>query len=164
MRKIALGSISVLLAGALATGCAQESENPEPAATPPAATGTGGTADPGTRVADIVASPETYIGQTVTVTADVEEVFGPRAFALDEDAPLAGGVDQDLLVLSRKAGNLDDIDDQWLKNKVRVTGKVGRWKLVELEREIGWDLDPEIEAEVERAGAVLIASSLSRVQ
>jgi hypothetical protein len=126
--------------------------------------GSVGTAGDGTvRVADIVASPNEYVGETVTVVADVEEVFGPGAFALDEDAPFAGGIDRDLLVLSKKAGSLSDIDDQWLNNKVRVTGTVGRMSVVEIEREIGWDLDPEIEGEVERAGAVLIASSVDRI-
>lgn len=129
------------------------------------ATGTAGTATRGMlRVADIVANPNSYVGQTVTVEADVEEVFGPRAFALDEDAPFAGGVDRDLLVLGKQTSDLARIDDQWLNNKVRVTGSVGRFSVVEVERELSWDLDPQIEAELERAGAVLFAESVSRVE
>lgn len=116
-----------------------------------------------TRVADIVGEPESYVGKTVTVSADVEEVFGPMAFALDEDSPLTGGIDNDLLVLSKKAGALEEIDDQWLDNKVRVTGTVGTWGAVEVEREIGWDLDPEIEVELENGGPVLIATSVERI-
>jgi hypothetical protein len=125
--------------------------------------GAAGTAGGEMRVADIVAAPDEYFGRTVTVTADVEEVFGPMAFALDEDAPFTGGIDNDLLVLSRQAGDLEAIDDQWLNNKVRVTGTVGRMTVTEVERELGWDLDPELEIELERAGAVLIASSVNRV-
>lgn len=126
--------------------------------------GAAGTAGGGEmRVADIVAAPDDYFGRTVTVTADVEEVLGPMAFTLDEDAPFAGGVDNDLLVLSREAGNLERIDDQWLNNKVRVTGTVGRRSIIEIERELGWDLDPELEIELERADAVLLASSVDRV-
>jgi hypothetical protein len=128
-------------------------------------TGSAGTSGDGTiRVADVVANPNEYLGKTVTIEADVEEVFGPRAFALDEDAPFAGGIDNDLLVLSKEAGSLADIDDQWLNNKVRVTGTVGRMSVIEVERELGWDLDPELEIELEGAGAVLIASSVNRVQ
>ena len=114
------------------------------------------------RVADIVGRPSEYREQ-VTVVADVQEVIGPHAFALDEDAPLAGGIDRDLLVLSRKKAGLGDIDDQWVNNKVKVTGKVGTVSVVEIEREIGWDLDPEIETELEAAGAVLIADSVQRM-
>ena len=86
------------------------------------------------------------------------------SFALDEDSPLAGGIDNDLLVFSPKAATLADIDDQWLNNKVRVTGTVGKLTITEIERELGWDLDAELEAEVEKSSAVLIAKSIERVE
>ncbi len=50
------------------------------------------------RVADITGNPQRYADQTVTVVADVEEVLSPFAFALDEDSPVAGGIDNDLIV------------------------------------------------------------------
>jgi hypothetical protein len=116
------------------------------------------------RVADIAGEPDKYMGQTVTLVADVEEVHSPRAFSLDEDSPAAGGIDNDLLVLSPQAGSLADIDDTWLNNKVRVTGKVGKMAIVEIERELGWDLSPELEVEVEKAKAVVIATSVQRIE
>jgi hypothetical protein len=116
------------------------------------------------RVADIAGNPDKFMGQTVTVVADVEEVHSARAFSLDEDSPAAGGIDNDLLVLSPQAGSLSDLDDTWLNNKVRVTGKVGKMTIVEVERELGWDLDPRLEVEVEGAKAVLIAASVQRVE
>ena len=115
-------------------------------------------------VGDIQEDPSKFVGQTVTVVADVEEVHSARAFSLDEDSPTEGGIDNDLMVLSPQAGNLRDIDDQWLNNKVRVTGRVALVNVVEVEREIGWDLDPELEVEVGKAKAVIIASSVERVQ
>ena len=115
-------------------------------------------------VADITSNWTNYDGKTVTVVADVEEVLGPRAFTLDEDAPLAGGVDDDLLVLSPQAGALADIDDQWLNNKVRVTGVVRRFVTADVEREVGWDLNPRIEAKYEGKRPVLIATSVERVR
>lgn len=123
------------------------------------ATGTSGTV----RLADIAANPAQYAGQTVTVVADVEEVLGPKSFLLDEDAPIAGGIDNDVLVLGKQAGSLSDIDDQWRNNKVKVTGTVGTWSLVEVEREVGWDLDRKIEVELERVKAVLIADTVERM-
>lgn len=114
-------------------------------------------------VAEIAEHPDKYLGQTVTVVADVEEVHSPRAFSLDEDSPTQG-VDNDLLVLSPAAGSLSDIDDQWLNNKVRVTGTVGKMAIVEIERELGWDLDPQLEVEVEKARAVLIARAVQRIE
>jgi hypothetical protein len=116
------------------------------------------------RVADIAGEPDKYIGQTVTVVADVEEVHSPRAFSLDEDSPAAGGVDNDLIVLSPQAGSLSDLDDTWLNNKVRVTGTVGKLSVMEIEKEVGWDLRPELELEVEKARAVIIARSVQRVE
>jgi hypothetical protein len=122
------------------------------------------TAEGTVRVADIAGEPDKYLGQTVTVVADVEEVHSPRAFSLDEDSPAAGGIDNDLMVLYPNSDALRDIDDQWLNNKVRVTGKVGKFAIVEIERELGWDLRPELEAEVEKAKAVLIATSVQRLE
>jgi hypothetical protein len=80
-----------------------------------------------------------------------------------KDSPFAGGIDNDLLVLSRKAGSPEAIDDQWMDNKVRVTGKVGKMAIVEVERELGWDLTSELEVEFEGTEAVLIADSVTRV-
>lgn len=105
-----------------------------------------------------------YLGKTVTVEADVQEVFGPRALTLDEDDALAGGIDNDVLVVGAQTGNLERIEDNWLRNKVRVTGTVRGLSLVDLEREVGWDLDPRIEAELEDVKAVIVASSVQRVQ
>lgn len=115
------------------------------------------------KVADIAAEPERYMGQTVSVIAEIDDILGPKAFTLDEDAILRGGIDNDLLVIGRKNAGLA-IDEQWEDAKVRVTGTVGRWALMEIEREIGWDLDPQIEIERERSGAVLLATSVERLE
>ena len=151
----------------IAPGCGRDEATParddSAAARPAGDAAPAGNMNTTTAVADIVGSPDRYFGQTVTVVADLEEVHSPLSFSLDEDAPLRGGIDRDLLVFSPKAGNLSEIDDQWLNNKVRVTGKVGKLTVVEIEREVGWDLNPEIEAEVERAAAVIIATSVQRV-
>lgn len=149
----------------LAWGCGRDDDAMRTTETaPPAATDAAPASDASIRVADIVGEPDRYLGQTVTVVADVEEVLSPMAFALDEDSPLAGGIDNDLLVFSPQASSLSEIDDQWLNNKVRVTGTVGKMSVVEIEREVGWDLDSELEVEVEKASAVLIAKSIERVR
>lgn len=172
MKSITLSMAGAVLAVFTAYGCGGDAERTDlgeaaretGAATQPTDAARTSNAPGGeVRVADLTGNPDRYFGQTVTVVADVEEVHTPMAFSLDEDAPLEGGIDRDLLVFSPKAGNLADIDDQWLNNKVKVTGKVGKMTVVEVEREVGWDLNPEIEAEVERAGAVLIATSIERV-
>jgi hypothetical protein len=128
------------------------------------ATGTSGTttsSDTRVRVADLMANPNAYVGRQVTVVADLEEVLGPSALVLDEDAAFRTGIDNDLLVLAKNAETLEHVDE-WLNNKVRVTGTVGRLSVIEVERGIGWDLDPEMETELEHSGAILIADSIER--
>jgi hypothetical protein len=115
-------------------------------------------------VAEVVSNADRYVGQEVTIVGEVNEVLSAMSFNLDEEAPLAAGVDNDLLVLYPKSANLEDLDDQWLNDKVRVRGTVGRMSVVEIEREVGWDLDPKIEAELEDQRPVIIARSVERVQ
>jgi hypothetical protein len=116
------------------------------------------------KVEDLVKDADRYIGQEVTVVGEVDEVLSPQAFALDEDSLLEGGIDNDLLVFYPKSAELAPLDDAWLNDGVRVTGTVGRMTVTEIEREVGWDLDPKIEIEVEKQGPVLIAKRVERVQ
>ena len=169
MHAKSLSTVTAALLVLATTGCADEPEPADDLDTPPAAETPGATADTaaiaGTsvRVEDIVGDPAAYDGREVTVEADVEEVHSPRAFALDEDSPVAGGIDNDLVVLYPMSASLADIDDQWLNNRVRVTGTVRTVSIVDIEREIGWDLDPEIEADLEGMKPVLIARTVERV-
>lgn len=117
-----------------------------------------------TRVADVTGNPNNYIGQTVTVVSDVDQVRGGHMFKLDDEAPMAGGIDNDLWVLSPQADNLANLDNQWLNNRVRVTGVVRRFMANDIEREIGWNLDQSMRTDLENAKVVLIANSIERVQ
>lgn len=135
---------------------------PSPATSPGAVGTTGLPVGATHRVTDITRNPNALIGKTVTVVADVDEVYGPRAFELDEDSDISGDNDDDLLVLIPKAGNLANVDDQWKRNKVRVTGVVQRMNVSNIEREIGWDLQPKLETEFKNE-PVLIARSIERV-
>ena len=114
------------------------------------------------RVADIAGDPDGFVGDTMTVEAHVEEVRSAFALALDEDAP-AVGVDNDLMVHSRTSARLASTDDRWLNDQVRVTGGVQRMGVADIEREIGWDLDPRLEVELESVRPVLIATSIVRL-
>jgi hypothetical protein len=108
-------------------------------------------------------NPTQYVGDTVTVVADVEEVLGTFAFMLDEDDALAGGIDNDMIVFSPKSAQLANIDDQWVNNRVRVTGVIRQGAAVDIEREIDWDLTPDVEKRFEGPKPVLIAHRVERV-
>ena len=72
-----------------------------------------------------------FYGQTVTVSAEVEDVLDDHSFTLDEDALFAG---PDVLVL------LPDGRAQQLRHdeKVMVTGTVRPYVVADLDRDFDW--------------------------
>src|SRR5262245_28556274 len=99
------------------------------------------------RVAEITSAPNAFIGKTVTVVAEVDEVYSPRAFTLNgEDTPPAKGVRKDLLTLVPKVGGFPNVDAQWKDDRARVTGVVQRMKVNYVEREIGWELPANLKS------------------
>jgi hypothetical protein len=117
------------------------------------------------RVAEITAAPNVFIGKTVTVVAEVDDVYGPRAFTLngsDEDSSLAKGAGKALLTLVPKVGGFPSVDAQWKNEKARVTGVV-QWMVVkDVEREIGWELPANLKSKFKGKPA-LIARSFERL-
>lgn len=112
----------------------------------------------GVSAAQIIENPGAYVGKTVTVSGDVEEIHGPRAFEMDSG--FSGG---ELLVVGRdpfpqipESGNRVYV----VKDVVTVTGVVRMMVTADVEREIGWDLEPQIDAKF-NAKPVLIAQTIS---
>jgi hypothetical protein len=110
----------------------------------------------GTRVAldDLESNPKKYMGQRISVDAEVEEIYGPRLFTIDE--PHWGDLDGEILVLlpTPLAALVKDDD------RVTITGKVQPFVRAEIEREWGWlGLDPGIEIRV-GSKPVLVAERL----
>ena len=110
----------------------------------------------GTRIAldELEENPSKYTGQVVSVDAEVEEVFGPRLFTIDE--PNWGDLDGEILVYmpSTLAALVQDDD------RVTIEGTVKRFVRAEVEREWGWlGLDPEVEVDFAKK-PVLVASRI----
>ena len=78
-----------------------------------------------------------FYGQTVTVTAEVEDVLDNHSFTLDEDSLLAG---PDVLVLVPK-GMTEGLKHD---DKVTVTGTVRAFVQAELEKDYDWFKDGKI--------------------
>ena len=115
------------------------------------------------RVADITGAPNAFIGKTVTVVAEVDDVYGPRAFTLDGEGPsLAKGARKGLLTLVPKVGGFSNVDAQWKDGKARVTGVVQLMIGKDVEREIGWELPANLKS-MFAGGPVLIARSIERL-
>jgi hypothetical protein len=110
----------------------------------------------GTRVTldDLEDNPSKYLGQRISVDAEIEEVYGPRLFTIDEHN--WGDLDGEILVLMHTplAALVND-DDQ-----VTITGTMKPFVRTEVEREWGWlGLDPEVEVEV-GAKPILVAERI----
>ena len=81
---------------------------------------------------NLESNSQQYIGKTVTVDAEVEEVFGPRVFKIDE--PNWGDLDGEILVyVPTNLAALVREDD-----RVTVTGTVKRFVSADFENEWGW--------------------------
>lgn len=146
MRNLAPRLWSSLLAAVLAAGCddtqhvadAVGKQEPSPA--------------------DVAEQPESYLGKKLTLVGEVHQVGNPRAFELESNRELFG---DDLLVLSRSpvrfGGTPIGEDDE-----VVVVGRVRELRVAEMERELGWDLEVDVETEWKNK-AVLIAESVSKI-
>ena len=99
-------------------------------------------------------TPATYIGKTISVDAEVEEVLGPRLFTIDE--PNWGDLDGEILVyVPTPLAALVRDDD-----RITVTGQVKRFVEADFEKEWGWlGLENGLEVEFSKR-PVLIASRI----
>ena len=103
---------------------------------------------------DLEANTARYIGQTVSVDGEVEEVLGPRVFTIDE--PNWGDLDGEILVFmpSHLVALIQDDD------LVTVTGTVRPFVRAEFGRELDWfKADPDFEVDLQ-AKPVLVAERI----
>lgn len=105
-------------------------------------------------VADIAGNPDQYMGQQVVIEGSIDRIFSATVFTLDEDALLAAGIDNDLLIVAENA-NAFALDDGWLDDQVQVTGTVRLFVLAEVEREFVLDLDDELVVDFEGRPAII---------
>jgi hypothetical protein len=83
-------------------------------------------------VGDLEEHPTRYIGQTINVTGEVDDVFGPRLFKIDE--PNWADLDGEILVfLPTNLAALVRKDD-----RVTVTGTMKQFPQSQVDRELGW--------------------------
>ncbi len=111
----------------------------------------------GVTAGQIVENPAAYNGKTVTVSGDVEEIHGPRAFNMDSGASVG-----ELLVVGREPfPQLPDVENRaYVINDVAtITGVIRTLDDKGLKDEIGWDLDPNLLSEY-NGKPVLIAQKV----
>ena len=96
------------------------------------------TPETGADIEDVEEETDELIGETVTLSGEVERVISPRGFILQDDE-LFGG--EDVLVVS--ATDIPLVEG----TAAQVTGIVRELTIADVEREYGFDLDPELEVE-----------------
>lgn len=96
---------------------------------------------------EIFEEADTFIGQEVTVSAEVNEVLGPEAFVM------AGGDVPDLLVIGATGTTPVEEGDV-----VKVTGEVIEFVVLDIEEEFGLDLDDELFVDYEDEHAIVASS------
>ena len=104
---------------------------------------------------DISANLADYLGESVSVRQEVEEVAGNYAFLLGTD-PLFGG--KRVLVINASGQTVDLIEGEG--TDVQVTGEVREFVLADIESEYGFDLDSNVFADYENQ-PVIVAQSIA---
>lgn len=140
-----------------------EAELREPTAAPPGATGDNVRATGELRVADITRDPDARVEQNVTVVGEVEDMLGAHAFKLNDEAPLAAGIDHDIVVLGAEGAQWT-MDETKGDARLRVRGTLKKVPAANLERELGWKLDDKLQSAVEDEKVVLIAQTIERLE
>jgi len=136
------GAIVLALLAVLLPACA--TNQPEAAVTQ---------AEENVTTEEVAEDTESLIGQTITVRDEVEATEEPNTFKLTDDE-LFG--DEEVLVINASGTPFvlpadDDVE-------VQVTGEVRQFVLADIEREYGFDLDPNLYAEYETKPAVIAQS------
>lgn len=96
-----------------------------------------------------------YLGQTVTIREEVEEVVTDYAFLLEEDQFFGG---KETLIINASGQTVDLVDGE--DTDVQVTGEVRAFVLADLEREYGFDLDDDLFIDYDQQ-PVIIAESIA---
>lgn len=110
-------------------------------------------------VENIDERPARFASERVALVGEVDDVVGPRTFVLENDDLLW---DDEVTVLARRPIRYGD-QRLGAGEDVAVTGRVHFVGTVELERELGWDLDPELEVELD-GEPVVVAERVSRIE
>lgn len=97
----------------------------------------------GVTARQIIENPNDYLGKTITVSGNVEDIYDPRAFDMDSTTSVGN-----LLVLGAKPFPKVPNDTGRIATKGDIATVTGVVRMMttkeEVEKELGWDLTPQI--------------------
>jgi hypothetical protein len=120
----------------------------------------------GATISSVTDTPNAYVGQTVTVTGELEEVLGPRSFLLQDDDLLS---DDTLPVVTAspalaRGGREADLATVLTGDEtLAVTGTVHIFNLQAFEEQLGLDFDDGLFSEW-GGRAAIIATAVRRLR
>lgn len=100
-----------------------------------------------------------YNNKTVRVKGEVKDKIDPKAVTIE-----SGGIFNDEIVVvagKNMKGDLASLKDD---ANVEVTGTIRTVPVVEIRRELSWDLNPELVAEFEGVDVFLVADEIKPVK
>ena len=109
---------------------------------------------------DVTDNPASYEGMLVTVSGELDDVYGPTAFTIGGDGffgeELLITVPPTVEVVGARSGSLPYVED----DLVQVTGTVRQYAIAEVESAFGFDFDSEVEIDVDETQPVVVAQTL----
>lgn len=114
---------------------------------------------PTTDVDQVKEHPAWYYDKKVRVTGEIDEVYSDQAFRLEGTG---WAFDDDIVVLMKKPLDAASHTSYAKNDELIVTGTVRRFVVADVERDLGWDLTPEIEIKLKER-PVLIAEAVRKI-
>lgn len=114
---------------------------------------------PTTDVDKVKEHPAWYYDKKVRVTGEIDEVYSDQAFRLEGTG---WAFDDDITVLLKKPMDAASHTSYAKDDELIVTGTVRRFVVADVERDLGWDLSPEIEIKLKER-PVLIAEAVRKI-
>ena len=102
-----------------------------------------------------------YTDRKVEVAGEIEDRLDTHSFVLE-----SGGFFDDEVAVVIPDSVRKQTDPSLLRDDadIVVTGTLRATPIVEVERELGWDFDPQLELELESVAAYLVAEKIERQQ
>ncbi len=112
----------------------------------------------GTSVERVADNPERLIGQTVTVTGEIQEIYSPTTFQIEDKSIFSS---DDVMVVNATGAALPIAEGR----NIRITGEVRQFILADFERDydLTWDLNTRQKIEAEYRNKPVIVARTAQV-